>query len=232
MRNQSKHKLSSAEYPLQKKRESLRSAIENERDYFSDVDLSGSAFTFLVKFVADYPEVFELFNDAAKTPLETAATTELNAFAFAWFLDSSVSAHLARVKDRIQKGGQTLTDDAFRHLYEKARENGLRDKALDIGIHQFRCSISYDMADTFFSVLVKPYLSEFNAGQLELIAKVIDENDQIHGRRSARTDHPPIKELLDAVFDGKFNYENFPNFAETVGIEPDVKNVPDDDIPF
>jgi len=215
-----------------KKRESFRSAIENERDYYSDVDLSGTAFTLLINFVADYPEVFDLFNDAAKTPLETAATKDLDAFAFAWFLDSTVSGHLGRVKDRIQKGGQVLDDAAFKHLYDRAQENGLRDQALDIGIQQFRCSSSFDMANNSYERFIEPYLNEFSATQLESIAKAIDENGQIHGRRRARTDHAAIKPLLDEAFNGKFKYEDFPNFAETVGKQPAVDQLADDDIPF
>lgn len=207
--------------------------IEAERPYFSEVGTDGSRFDSLIRFIGRYPELFSILTDAAKTPLEAAGKTNVTTFARAWFLSDNPAQHLDAVEKRISGRKEFLSGEAFDDLLVMARDLGLEERALEIAIAQFGCSINFDMADGYFISLIKPNLKLFNKKQLERLVKEIEGNDQIHGRWRAATHHRLITQVLDTVFDKKFDYTAYPRFAESVGI--DLKKLPstdEDEIPF
>ena len=217
----------------ERNREAFRAAIETERHYYSEVGLDGTRFEALVTFIGKYPELFPLLTDAAKTPLETAAKSNLSTFANAWFLSKSASDHLNAVEQRVASKKEFLSGSAFDEMLATARALGLEQRALDIGITQFGESVSFDMADGYFTSLIKPNLNRFEKQQLLTLAERIDSNFQVYARSRAAAHHRLIKPRLDAAFDNAFDYAKFPKFAESVGIE--LKQLPqpdDDDVPF
>jgi hypothetical protein len=94
----------------------------------------------------------------------------------------------------------------------------VENAALDIAIAQFAASASYDMADGYFTSLIKPLLPLFAKEKLLNLVRSIDTNDQIYGRGRAAAHHRLIKQLIDNVFGGEFDYSTYPRFAESVGI--------------
>lgn len=217
----------------ERRKETVRAAIGAERDYYSDVGLQGSRFDLFLRFVGMHPELYALFTDAAKTPLETAAKASLSNFSRAWFLSPDVIQHLLAVEKRITEG-HFISGEAYEDLLEASIAAGVEAKAFDIAITQFGSSSDYDMADGYFISLIKPLLQRFSKEQLINLAKAIDGNGQIYGRGRAAAHHRLIKKVLDTVFMDEFDYAAYPKFAESVGIE--LKKLPerepDADIPF
>jgi len=214
-------------------RAAFKSTVEAERHYFSDVATDGSRFDSLIHFLGRYPELFSVLTDAAKMPLESAGKADLNTFARAWFLNEDPAQHLDAVEKRISGRKEFLSGEAFDDLLGLARDVGLEEHALEIAIAQFGCSINFDMADGYFISLIKPNLKLFSKKQMECLVKEIEDNNQIHGRWRAATHHRLITQVLDTVFDKKFDYTAYPSFAESVGI--DLKALPatdEDEIPF
>jgi hypothetical protein len=214
----------------ERRREYFKAAVAAEREYFSEVGLQGLRFEMLLKFIGTHPELFPLLTDAAKTPLE-AAGDSLSNFARAWFLSPDVPQHLQAIDKRIREK-QYISGEAFEDLLDAARNAGVESAALDIAIVQFGASASFDMADGYFTSLIKPLLHLFSKKQLLDLVRSINTNDQIYGRGRAAAHHRLIKQLLDKVFGGQFDYAAYPRFAESVGIE--LKPLPqsEDDIPF
>lgn len=219
----------------ERRKEAVRTAIGAERDYYSDVGLQDSRFDSFLRFVGMHPELYALFTDAAKTPLETTARMNLSNFSRAWFLSPDVIQHLQAIEKQITQG-RFISSEAFEELLEASIAAGAdaKAKALDIAITQFGVSSAYDMADSNFILLIKPFLQRFSKVQLINLAKAIDGNGQIYGRGRAAAHHRLIKDVLDAVFADGFDYAAYPRFAESVGIEIKKlpKTEPDDDITF
>ena len=217
----------------EKNKEQFRRAIETERQYFSDIGLAGTRFESFLTFVGRYPEIFPLLTDAAKTPVETASNANVNHFARAWFLSAAPAKHLDSVEQRIKDHEQFLSGEAFDDLLATASDLGIEERALDIAIAQFGWSVSFDMADGYFTSLIKPNLHRFTKQQLIRLAEQIESNSQIYARGRAAAHHRLIKPVLDTMFKGGFDYAKYPKFAESVGI--DLKKLPgpdDDEIPF
>lgn len=214
------------------RREHLKSAIRDERVYFSEVGTQGSRFDYLLRFIGAYPELFAFLTDAARTPLEQAAKVNLSNFARAWFLSPNASAHLDNISQRITQEKQYISGEVYEHILAVASDAGLRTKALDLAIVQFGRSNSFDMADGYFVSLIKPLLPHFSREQLVELVKAIDGNGQIYNRGRAASHHRLITTSIDAVFGGKFDYSLYPKFAESVGIE--LKTLPpaEEDVPF
>jgi hypothetical protein len=215
----------------ERKRDFLKAAVEGERDYFSEVGLTGSRFDLLMRFIGTHPELFPLLTDAAKIPMEGAAKCSLSNFAIAWFLSPNVDEHLETVRKRIADDKQFISGEAFEDLLDASREAGVEGKALDIAITQFSRSVNFDMADGYFTSLIKPLLSRFSNDQLVELVKSVELNGQIYGRGRAASHHRLIVNVLDAAFAKKFDYAAYPKFSESLGIE--LKQIPAaDDVPF
>ena len=216
----------------EKDKAAIKPTIEADRHYFSEVGTDGSRFSSFIRFMGQYPELFSALTNAARTPLETAAKADVDTFARAWFLSESPTQHLDALEKRIYDGRDFLSGDAFDDLLSMAR-GGLVDRALDIAITQFGRSYNFDAADGSFTSLIKPNLRLFSKKQLKKLIKEADSNDQIYGRWRAANHHRLIKQVVDAAFDGKFDYSAYPHFAESVGIDLKEISPPDEDeIPF
>lgn len=203
----------------------FKTAIGGERDYFSEVGLQGARFDYFMRFIGTHPELFPLLTDAAKIPLGEAAKASLNYFVKAWFLSPDVSQHLETVRMRIAEDKQYISGEAFEDLLDASCEAGVEAKALDIAITQFGRSTNYDMADGYFTSLIKPLLSRFSKDQLVELVKAIEANGQVYGRGRAAAHHRLIVNVIDAAFTKKFDYCAYPRFAESVGIG--LKRLPD-----
>jgi hypothetical protein len=214
------------------RKDNLKAAVGGDRDYFSEVGLIGTRFDYFMRFIGTHPELFPLLTDAAKIPLEGAAKASLSNFARAWFLSPDVNRHLETVRKRIADDKQYMSGEAFEDLLDASREAGVEAKALDIAITQFGLSVNFDMADGYFTSLIKPLLPRFTKDQLIDLVKAIESNGQVYGRSRAASHHRLIVNILDAAFANKFDYAGYPKFAESVGIE--LKQIPaaEDDIPF
>ena len=216
----------------ERRRDSLKAAVGAERDYFSQISLTGSRFEFFMRFVGTHPELFPLLTDAAKIHMQVAADASLSNFAIAWFLSQNVEQHLETVRKRITDGEQFISGEAYEKLLDASREAGVEVKALDIAIAQFGQSVTYEMADGYFTSLVKPLLPHFSKDQLVELVKAVEANGQIYERRRAASHHRLIVNVLDAEFANNFDYAAYPKFSESVGIE--LKQIPEvtDDVPF
>jgi hypothetical protein len=207
------------------KRDYLKAAVQEERDYFSEVGLTGSRFNFFMRFIGTHPELFPLLTDAAKIPMEEAAKASLSNFARAWFLSANMEQHLEAVQKRITDNQQFISGEAFEDLLDASREAGVEVKALDIAITQFGRSVNFDMADGYFTSLIKPLLPCFSKDQLVELVKAVEANGQIHGRGRAASHHRLIVNILNSEFAKKFDYAAYPKFSESVGIE--LKQIPE-----
>lgn len=210
----------------------MKAAIGGERDYFSNVSLNGSRFELFTRFVGTHPELFPLLTDAAKIPLEAAAKASVSNFARAWFLSQTVEQHIESVRKRIIDDNQFISGAAYEELLDASYEAGVEVKVLDIAIVQFGQSLTFDMADGYFTSLIKPLLPRFSKDQLLELVKAIEANGQIHGRGRAASHHRLIINVLNAAFAKNFDYTAYPKFSESVGIELKQILDPEDDVTY
>lgn len=203
----------------ERNREGLKTAISNERSYFSEVGPQGSRLDLLIRFIGSHPELYPLLTDAAKTPLEAASKTSLTNFAVCTFLSKDLQTHIRAVEARVKKK-EYIGADAFGDLLEIAQQQGLEPLALNLAITQFGMSNWAPMADGYFTSLIFPSLGAFSKEHLTQLVGVVNSNRQIHARSRAKKDHLMIKEMVQKAFGIAFDFSKYPKFVESLESAP------------
>jgi hypothetical protein len=194
-------------------REKLKELISGERDYYGNVSNSNSLLSFLVFYLAKFPDIYELLNDDAKVTVQHCIENDDVGRTFGWFIRDSLEEHC-----------QVLIDWIEGNDYPKF-EQGQLDALLEISDtedwEQMFCRIissyygasrSFDGADQRFAVAIEPYLHLFNENSLHYLLEKIEGNNQTWGRGRSYTDHPKIKERIDAVIGDAFEPAPYPRF--------------------
>jgi hypothetical protein len=198
----------------------IRAAMESERGYYSELQLTGTPLGYVWQFLGKHPQVFNILTDAAKTPLTATANASLTNFATAWFMSPSIPEHLKTVRNKIAEQRQYMSGEVFETMCKTAKDAGYLNEALDIGIAHYVGSFNFAIADGYFQSTIKPYLGSFSKEQLLNLLKGIEENGQTHGRWKAKRDHIQIKPFVDAVIGAEFDPGQFPEFMKSIGEEP------------
>ncbi|MCQ2381343.1 MAG: hypothetical protein MJ032_03260, partial [Acidaminococcaceae bacterium] len=108
-----------------------------------------------------------------------------------------------------------------------------KDKLIEFLINLYAESGSFDVADNRFSVLIQPYLKEFNDDNLRVLLEKSNENYQIYARRRASDDNEIILSYAKKVLGEEYNFAQYQNLnlVDTTSTE-ELAQVEDDKISF
>ncbi len=122
----------------------INTLIQNEPDYFSEIQFSGSPLDCLLDFLSIRPAVFSLLTEAARAPIRVSVTANLDSFLTAWFMCQDLRTYVAQVRARVDDGGSITSAEAFRRLHLAAKADGLVQAACEVGIASYANRQVYD----------------------------------------------------------------------------------------
>jgi hypothetical protein len=194
----------------------LLSAIEGDRDWFSDVSFTDGHFVSMAQFFRRNPEVYPLMTDASKSPIDDYSKLTIDHFALTWFVSDSPEAHIEAINERIL-GEENLGLESYQPFSESLRTADCFPEVLELGIKSFGNSGGYDSADSRFDKMIQPFLPDYDVILLTKLLAAIEGNGQVSGRRRAWEDNRKVKKRIDEV-DPDLDLAGFPDFKSSIGI--------------
>ena len=190
--------------------------IAAERDYFSTIS-AGVPSAYLVRFVGQHPQVYELLSDAARLPIARQAEADLDMYLVAWFLHGDVAAHVEAVEQRFLGSDwmdwEMPSREAWAGFVNLSRESGLVSNAIMVGVRLYGHSFSFDDADERFATFVEPFLDEMDDQHLTVLLEVSQANGETTSRRRSRRDHSLVVAAVRRVLGLTFDLGPYRHFA-------------------
>lgn len=187
----------------------INKAIESDKGYYSELHFSGSHIQYLISFLSEHPSVFNLLSEAGKTPIKTYVNSDLNIFAFAWFLSENSKEHFEKIFDKVVSG-ETLSVTTVGRLFDYFKQTQFLQNLIDIGIEIYGQSKSFADADQNFRI-IRLLLDSFQKKDFLSLLDKIEQNNQTTGRFKANRDHSEIKSAIEKMFGAEFSFENYPS---------------------
>jgi len=188
-------------------------AIANEIDYYSDIDID--YITELMQLLNLFPNVYGKLNASSQILIKNTVVNEADLDTYAVFLSSNVDEHIKKVLAIDWESGYKrsyITTESINAVFEYALRNGHRDLAFEFIIKMFGKSGQYAEADSRFDNLIRPQLDNFNKKELKKLVNAISSNSQIYDRRQARSTNALVRNRIEAVYEGSFDFSKYSAF--------------------
>jgi hypothetical protein len=190
----------------------LMNQISKEKDYYSDITIE--LLPGFIILLNQFPGIFEKLNDSAKILTTNTIEKDADLDTYAIFLSKNIKKHIEKILNISWDDGYEnnyITTQSILEVFHFAINEEERDLAFDFLIKMFGKSNQFDMADSRFDNLIKPYITDFTKKELKQIVYEINENSQIFDRRRARNTNSLIKERIDEIYEtlDLTEYNNF-----------------------
>ncbi|VVM25641.1 hypothetical protein BSPWISOXPB_7677 [uncultured Gammaproteobacteria bacterium] len=190
--------------------------IAGEKDYFSNIASGGTPLSFLVYYLSQNSEFYNLLSEDCHLKIKHYISTESIGKTLGWFVKVDLNTHYNDLLEWI-KSEKDLT-------FEEGQWDSLL--AISDTVEWQKCfckligayygvSYSFNQADTRFKN-VQQYLHLFNLEALKFILSEIENNDQTYIRGKSPFDHTKIKQRILEVSAETFDFEPYPWFSHTV----------------
>lgn len=202
--------------------ELILSAIEKERDYFSEISTKPLQQSFLVIYLAKNPEIFNLLNESAQLKIRHSIENTYIGRIFGWFGKNSLQNHYNDLIAWIQKDKSEvsvpleLTQDKLDLLLEISDTDEWQHMFCCLISTYFGASKSFNQADQRFQEVIEPYIHFFGKDSILHLLTQIENNGQIYFRGKACSDHVMIRDRLIQIYGSEEKLENFPHFSSSV----------------
>lgn len=163
----------------------------------------------LIVLLSKHPFIYEALNKDTRFQIDTMIDKDSRAKSVAWFKYKSVDEHLQYLKSI---KSLSLPSKAIIRMEIYYSEIGEINALIDFFIWYFGESSCFDYANSRFEHAIEPFLNKMSAMQFEQLIKVINENYQIHGRRSAYYSNNIIMKAAKNVLGEEFQYTSYVNF--------------------
>jgi len=193
--------------------------ISKNPEFFGDCRFIDGLAEALAGFLRRYPHVYKLLNLAAQKNVENFVSQDIDQKATAWYLSESPVAHVHNVLFSLPNDRE-IKPATFKLIVRQLSKENDVSPAIKYAIDRYAQSDFYRTADQRFEALVRPVieymcLTDFN----EFMTKC-ELNRQTYARGTA--DHLAIKERLDIISEGNFDYGPFPKMLNSMTVEPDA----------
>lgn len=189
-------------------------AVANESDYYSNIAQEGEPARLLIRLLSQYPSFYDSLNNAAKVIIQHVAEIDADARVFAWFLNGSLQDHSEKLIEWIGSNDHPdLSNDVVVSVQNISDSAEWEKQVNTILNSYYGSSWSYDEADERFSVAISPFLSRYDAEDIEDLLSKIDDNGQTHDRRGARRDHGYVRDRCNEL---GVNFTEYRNFTQSV----------------
>ncbi|WP_130537647.1 hypothetical protein [Thiomicrorhabdus indica] len=188
-------------------RETLTEYIRNNSPYFSEIS-DGSPLKHAVFFLGDYPHLFGLLSEATREVISAKAKSDIDLLAVSYFLSKNIAEHIdllvQLIKDDYQYsfgGKNKIHISHIKDLIRHAESAGIKNHINKLLIVMYINATNFDAADQMFSQFIKPYITVFDASDIQLLIDGIGENNQTHWRGRGDGDHRLVVERALEVLD-------------------------------
>lgn len=196
-------------------RELFKDFIKTESSYFSSIS-RGVHIDYLILFLSKNSDIYNYLDDSAKELIKAESGKERNLYVLSWFTKNNFKAHINDIKLYIDEDFEfVLYSNTFKILFEVGVEHDCFEDVLDLGMYVFSKSYNYSLADIRFNVFICNYLYKFNKENFIKLFEIIEENDQILGRRQMVEDSFKIMTYAKKVLGQEFDYNGYPKFMES-----------------
>lgn len=196
-------------------KEKLKELMAGEKDYYSNISSANWPLSYLVFYLAKFPDMFELLNDDAKVKVQHCIETDNVGKTFGWFIYDSLKTHYEQLLNWIEgKDYPSFKETQLDALLEISDSEEWEAMFCNLISAYYGMSRGYDTADKRFAIAIEPYLHLFKQENLLFLLAKIEKNKQTWGRGRSYIDHPRIKERIDAIIGDDFDPTPFPNFWE------------------
>lgn len=192
-------------------------SIGGDVDYYSKIASKGIALQCLTYYLSRNMAVYNLLNGGAKIIVKHCVDHDDVGKAVGWFIKGDLHAHGADLVAWVSRRERlALNTGIFDAILDLDDSEEWQAKFCEILASYYSSSFNYDDADTKFQVSIPKYLSKFNRDSLVDLVKKINENGQCTARGGSTADHALIKDRIDEVFKGDFDYDAVPAFKRTL----------------
>lgn len=196
----------------------LKILIREHKDFFSNLG-SEISLEYLLDFLADYPDVYELLEDSARILIEQQSNRDLKNFAVSFYLSDSVESHFDKILEKVdalertyRDNGKYITEKSWEKLLVIGHEHNLNTILKTIAIKIYTKSASFNSADKFFDVFIEPIMSQFDASEIVEFIENTETNSQAYGRGKAMTDHRQFFDVCETKIPFDFDENKYPMF--------------------
>lgn len=196
----------------------IKGLIREHKDFFSNLG-NEISLNYLLDFLADYPDVYELLDDSARILIEQHSNSDLKNFAVSFYLSDSVESHFDKILEKVETlkstysdSGNYITEKSWEKLLTIGHEHNLNTIVKKIAIQIYTKSASFNSADKFFNVFIEPIMSQFDADEVIEFIEKTETNSQAYARGKAIIDHKQFIEVCGSKLPLGFDETKNPMF--------------------
>lgn len=186
--------------------------IESEKDYYSEISVNN--LSVFISLLNQFPNIFNNLNESAKILTKNTIESDADLDTFAIFLTNDIEKHIDKVLsinwDSDYKKTH-ITTQSIIEVFNYTLNDNKRDIAFTFLIKMFSKSNQYNIADSRFDNLIRPYINEFTKNELKAIVKAINMNSQIYDRIRASHSNYLVKQRILVAYPN-FDFTKYPNF--------------------
>lgn len=199
-----------------KNRGSLKEILEDEIDYYSNIAKSGIPISYLIYYISDYPYLYKILNNSAKSLIKVNSDEEFTLRCIAWFLNDNPKIHADKIiKELNENGSHNIHHTAINIIHDLIDSEEWITLSHNIFNTYYACSPQYADADERFSQVIHPYLEAYSSHDIIDLMDKANGNDQCYDRRLAKTDHKKVLERLKTAQPiGTYELSKFKNFIK------------------
>ena len=190
--------------------------LEENSNFFTFIN-SDPHRTHLYSFLSYCPKSYDYFNKDVKLPIQIESATNPDRRLISWFMKPNKIEHIVELIEDDDFLRMPLGRIHINHFINVYEIEGLQEYLYTFLICHFGASPAFDDANKRYSSFIYPYLEKFSANQFILLIDKVDNNDQIHDRRSSFTTNTEIVIYAQKVLGNDFDFSRYPRFKfETV----------------
>jgi len=175
-------------------------------------------------FLFHFPEIIEkCLQQEVKILIINSIKKDERLYGMAYFIFSTPKEYIDFIKKKIIEENNEDYFNVFinslkrsEDLIKFAKDNDVINDLIEIYLHLFSRSKSYDEADKRFNNLIKPILEYINKDQLIMLIEIINKNNQIYGRGQAYYEHQLVKEKCNKLCNENFDWSKYPKFINSI----------------
>lgn len=192
-------------------------AVKSDPDFYSQFAAEGLPLTCLIKFLADYPDVYKSLKQSAQDSIRAWMKVDGLANSTGFFVKESKDAHLADIKSWIASDNPEFQRNQFQFIFDISDSADWTQEVCGLINKHFAASYSYSMADHRFVTSVRPHLAKFEIKALQELVALAEDNSQIYDRGRAPDDHRHVLKRFRELDKG-FDHREYPRFFRGVDL--------------
>lgn len=163
----------------------------------------------MVFLLSDFPKIYNYLSEYNKRKIVDFVKSNESLRIISWFMEETKEDHL---KSLYEEKDIVHYRKYMEYLIYKYENEGLENELLELFIHLFDKSSSYDYTDIVYDEYIKPRLEKFSKEQAVRIISSVNSNPQIRSRNRAKCTNLQMKASFAKILDKDFDYRDYPRF--------------------